>query len=561
MPSNNEKLQKLKMSAKDMSDDLRRLLAKDIEEQEKAEKSRASEILSIFSAHNYYANGLTPEELRTTLEDLGPTYVKIGQIMSSRVDMLPPAYCKELEKLRAGVKELDPQVARAVIEQETGKKIDEIFSEFRDEPLGSASIGQAHYGVLKDGTEVVIKVQRPLIADMMANDFQLLRKLADVANVVSDSGDSQTVDLVATIDEFEKVTYEELDFRIEAENTRFFKEKCIEDETKISCPSVIDELCTERIFAMTFVKGDSISHKDRIVEKGYDPMVIGQSLIENYVHQVLDIGVFHADPHQGNIIISEGIPYWIDFGMVGRITESDIDIVQDLVLAVLKIDTEKLVAAVSSLGATGADTDTEKLRDDAEKMLSKYDGVTSVESIDMSTLFDEVTALADSNHIEVPGRFTMLLRSIITIEGVIEEFCPELNLFELLSNKLMERAKKSFNLKSTVTNIGRELLEVGEKTVKLPVLIADALNNLNKGRAKVNVEVKGIDEPLHRIGEFLRYTLLIVVACVLFIGSCILCMTKLEPKVAGNVPLVAVVGILFSIALAIFAIKKLWKLK
>ncbi len=218
-------------------------------------------------------------------------------------------------------------------------------------------------------------------------------------------------------------------------------------------------------------------------------------------------------------------------------------------------------AAVSSLGATGADTDTEKLRDDAEKMLSKYDGVTSVESIDMSTLFDEVTALADSNHIEVPGRFTMLLRSIITIEGVIEEFCPELNLFELLSNKLMERAKKSFNLKSTVTNIGRELLEVGEKTVKLPVLIADALNNLNKGRAKVNVEVKGIDEPLHRIGEFLRYTLLIVVACVLFTGSCILCMTKLEPKVAGNVPLVAVVGILFSIALAIFAIKKLWKLK
>lgn len=124
-------------------------------------KGRGLEILGVFAKHNFYANGLTPEELRTTLEDLGPTYVKIGQIMSSRLDLLPESYCKELEKLRQNVQKLDPQLARAVIEQETGKKIDEIYSEFRDEPLGSASVGQAHYGVLKDGRRVVTKVQRP----------------------------------------------------------------------------------------------------------------------------------------------------------------------------------------------------------------------------------------------------------------------------------------------------------------------------------------------------------------------------------------------------------------
>ena len=554
-----ERLERLQAGAKDMSADLKNLLENDIKEKDKDEKKRSSEILSIFAAHNYYANGLTPEELRTTLEDLGPTYVKIGQIMSSRVDILPQNFCDELGKLRATVKPLDPQVARAVIEHETGKKIDDIFSEFKDEPLGSASIGQAHYGVLKDGTPVVVKVQRPLIADMMIQDFKLLRKLADVANVITEDSGSQTIDLVSTIEEFEKVTYEELDFTVEAENTKFFKEHCIEDETKVSCPTVIDELCTERIFTMTFCKGYSISKKEEIVEAGYDVMQIGQNLIENYVHQVLDVGVFHADPHQGNIIVADGVPCWIDFGMVGRITEKDIDMIQNLIMSVLKADSEKLVNTVSSMGATAADTDMDALSEAADEMLAKYANVTSVEELDMTTLFNEITTLATENNISLPGRFTMLIRSIITLEGVIEEFCPELNLLNIISDKLMTRVKNNIDIKGAAIKYGKEFLEISGKSIKLPALIADALANLNRGKTKVNMNITGIDEPLDRIGNFLRYVILAIFACVLFIGSCILCLTGLKPRVADDVPLLAVAGILFSIALAIFAVRKLWK--
>ena len=189
-------------------------------------KSRAAVILGIFANHNFYSNGFTPYELRTTLEDLGPTYVKIGQIMSSRTDMLPKAYCRELEKLRSNVKPLPAQTARAVIEEESGKTIDEIYSEFRDEPLGSASIAQAHYGVLKDGTRIVTKVQRPGIADMMKEDFVLLKKLAGMlAKSAEDDEDSETLDLVSILEELEKVTWEELDFRVEAEHTRLFRER------------------------------------------------------------------------------------------------------------------------------------------------------------------------------------------------------------------------------------------------------------------------------------------------------------------------------------------------
>ena len=193
---------------KEMSARMKELLKNEIAESRKREKTRGAEMISIFAAHNYYANGFTPEELRTTLEDLGPTYVKIGQIMSSRVDLLPESYCKELEKLRQNVKPLASEVARAVIEEESGKKIDELFIEFHDKPLGSASIGQAHYAVLKDGTKVVVKVQRPLIADMMRKDYVLLKKLAGLVNVVVDNEDGQAIDLVSVIEELENVTEE-----------------------------------------------------------------------------------------------------------------------------------------------------------------------------------------------------------------------------------------------------------------------------------------------------------------------------------------------------------------
>ena len=205
-----ERKDRLQHTQAELGEKLKGLLKKEIKDKEQKEKHRAAEIIGVFSAHNFYANGFTPEEMRMTLEDLGPTYVKIGQIMSSRVDLLPESYCKELEKLRQNVKELDPQIARAVIEQETGKKIEDLFSEFRDKPLGSASIGQAHYAVMKDGTKVVVKVQRPLIADMMRNDYVLLKKGAAMINAIGEASDDdeEKLDLLSVIEEMEKVTEE-----------------------------------------------------------------------------------------------------------------------------------------------------------------------------------------------------------------------------------------------------------------------------------------------------------------------------------------------------------------
>ena len=558
-----ERMKKLQHTQAELSDKLKNLLKKEISEQKRKEKHRAAEIIGVFSAHNFYANGFTPEEMRSTLEDLGPTYVKIGQIMSSRVDLLPESYCRELEKLRQNVKELDPQIARAVIEQEAGKPIDEIFSEFRDKPLGSASIGQAHYAVLKDGTKVVVKVQRPLIAEMMRNDYVLLKKGAAMINAIDDAkdDDEEKVDLLSVIEEMEKVTEEELDFRTEAENTRFFRENCIEDETKISCPSVIDELTTERMFTMTFVDGCSIGKKDKVIAQGCDVNQLGTVIVENYLHQILDVGTFHADPHQGNLMVSGGIPYWIDFGMIGRISEADVGILQNLVLSLVNGDMEALVNAVMSMGAASPRTNRNKLLDDVEVMFGKYMNVTSINDLDLGAVLEEVIDLCTRHFITLPGRYTMLVRSIATFEGVLEQLCPDLNLFELVSGKLMERARKNLDVSQELLSAGKNALEIGRKTVKLPLLASDALNSMLKGRMKMNMELTGYEEILKKTETTVFNLVLALFSCVLFFGSCILTTADISPKTSGGVPLIAAVGIVFSIALAIFTVRKMLRKK
>ena len=549
--------EQIKRSTEEMSAELKRLLESEIKVFHQREKHRSAEMIAIFARHNFYANGLTPQELRTTLEDLGPTYVKMGQIMSSRVDLLPPVYCKELEKLRENVKPLDPAVAKAVIEQETGKRIDEIYTEFQDEPLGSASIAQVHYGVLKDGTRVVTKVQRPLIADMMRKDFVLLGRLVDLVNIVEEDSDEQVIDFKSVIEQLEQVTKAELDFRIEAENTRLFKKECIDDEERISCPTVIDDLTTERVFTMTYIDGCSIDDTEKLLAEGCDLSEIGSVIVDSYLHQILDVGTFHGDPHQGNILVSHGKPYWIDFGMIGHITDKDIDLIQTAVKGMLIQDANVLVNAVMGMGAASEKTDRTKLTHDAEGFIEKYMNAKSVSDINMTEVFDEVMSLAAKNHVSMPGRFTMLARSITTMEGVIEQLCPDLNIFNMLYAKMKERRWQNANIKRELYEKGKELFNAGKKTARIPILASEALDAMVKGKTKVGFELTGYEEPLNRISHFLRYTVLTLVASVLFIGSCILCTTSFKPLLPNGVPLLAVAGIIFSIALAIFSIKKL----
>ena len=522
---------------------------------EKLRKQRSAEIWSVFAKHNFYVNGFDPKELRTTLEDLGPTYVKMGQIMSSRSDILPEKYCIELAKLRSEVAPMDASAARAVIEEETGKRIDEIYSEFRDEPIGSASVAQAHYGVLKDGTRVVTKVQRPEIAEMMRRDFVLLKKLASAVNVAVEADNSLGVlDFHSVLKELENVTEEELDFRIEAENTRVFRENCIEDDSVISCPTVIDELSTERILTMTYVDGFSIANKERVDSAGWDRQAIGKAIIENYMHQVLDVGIFHADPHQGNIMIrNNGVPCWIDFGMIGRVSDRSINVIQSMITSVLKKDAESLANSALSIATVRGKVNKTKLTEDLNSLLERYASFTSIDELDLGKVLTDLTKTMAEHRITMPGEYTLLTRSLITLEGVIDDFCPELNLISFLSDKMLERARANFDLRSKVADVLGSIASTGVKTFHLPATISDVLQTLTKGRMKINFELTGYDDFMKRINTTVKDVILAAFSCVLFSGSCRLCVADIQPKLDG-IPVFALIGFVVSIALGIYTI-------
>ncbi|MBO7662130.1 MAG: hypothetical protein J6U01_02040, partial [Clostridia bacterium] len=213
------------------------------------------------------------------------------------------------------------------------------------------------------------------------------------------------------------------------------------------------------------------------------------------------------------------------------------------------------------MGMTSPQTNRNKLVEDVDMMMDKYMNITSINDLDLSLLLDEVVALATKHHITLPGKYTMLVRSIATIEGVIEQLCPELNLFELVSGKLMERAKKNLDVSQELLSAGKEALEIGKKAAKLPVLASDVMNNMLKGRMKMNMELTGYEEILEKTEKTVLNIVLALFACVLFFGSCILATADIQPKTTHGVPLIAVCGILFSIALGIFTVRKMIKKK
>ena len=525
------------------------------------QKGRSAEIFGVFAKHKFYVNGFTPEEMKTTLEDLGPTYVKIGQIMSSRTDLLPEAYCRELSGLRARVNPLDPAVARSVIERETGKKIDELFREFRDEPLGSASIAQAHYAVTKDGTPVVVKVQRPLVAETMREDFVLLKKIASLVNVTRDTESlSDLVDLKSVIRELEKVTEEELDFRVEAANARLFRENCIEDPAVVSCPGIIDGMSTEKILTMTYVDGYPVGDGERIERDGYDRVAVGKAILENYMHQVLDVGIFHGDPHPGNILFAGGVPTWIDFGMIGRVSEQYLSTFQDIVFALLEKDAEELTNAALNIGIAPKTLNKARLVEDVEAFVDKYTSVKDLARLDVSAALTDLIDVMNAHHISMPGEYTMLMRSLVTIEGTMETLCPELDLFDFLAKKMIRRAREGLNLKESLLSAVETLASSGRKAVRLPAMAFGILRNLSKGKLKINLELNGNEDFIRDLNALVRSSLLVVFSAVLFSGAVRLATTAIEPRING-IPLVSLLGFVVAVAMAVYAFLRMTKLK
>ena len=513
------------------------------------EKSRLRVFMSVLRKRDI-VHGLTPEKLRLILEDMGPTYVKIGQIMSMRSDVIPEEYCDELKKLQTEVKPLPFSDMIKVVEEEWSVSPYKIFESIDQNPIGSASIAQVYCAVLKKSQKsVVVKIQRPGIYNIMRQDIKLMRKFINIIKMFSQKMD--IVDLNDVLSELWATAKEEMNFVLEAKHLERFK-RLNEDIVYVDCPFVYRRLTTPKVLVMEKIVGYSIDQVKALKRAGYDMKEIGTKLAENYSKQILDDAFFHSDPHQGNIMISEGKIVFVDWGMVGELSEKYRLLMRDAVMAMAQNDIRKLKETVLAIGKTYGQINHSKLYTDLEALVKKYVSM-DISEINMGEMLDELLDLCSSQNIAVPSAITMLARGLVTMEGVISQCCPGINMFSIINAHMSESVFKSLDLKKELLNLIKNQYSVIKKGIEMPSTLVDLFAMAIRGELKTNLEIVGSEEPLKKIDSMVFEIIICAISCSLNLGSAILCTTQMEPKIMG-IPILGLMGYASSIALIVWLI-------
>ena len=516
-------------------------------------KDRLREILGVLSRHKI-VKGMTPEKLRLIIEDLGPTFVKLGQVMSMRSDMLPEAYCKELTKLRAEVKPMTMDEVRHVIREEYDCEIESLCLEFREKPLGSASIAQAHYAVLKDGSPVVFKIQRPNIRDIMSRDIILLRKASAMLKIAIKNG--SVLDFNEILDEMWNVSQEEMDFLIEAKNAKEFY-KLNKDIVYATCPKIYTKYTTSKVLVMEYIDGVQIDKTNELINLGYDLTDIANKLCENYIKQIVDDAFFHADPHPGNIKIKGGEIVWIDLGMVGKLSNRDRGLIKNAIMAVATNDIGKLKDVVLTLGEVNGRINHSKLYEDIDIFMNKYSEV-EMSDIDLGIILEEFLSIANRHNIGIPKGITMLGRGLITIQGVVSILAPQINIIDIVSNHVASEVFKEFDLEKEVRNGGRTAYASATKLIKLPQQLSEVLKITSKGHLKLNLDFADAEEPLGLIDKMVNKLVMGIIITGLLISSSLICTTGMTPKLF-DIPALGVLGFMIALVLGLILLYSLFK--
>lgn len=520
------------------------------------DKKRLQEIAGIIKKHDIVREGLNPEKLKLLLEDLGPTFVKLGQIMSKRTDILPRIYCEELEKLCSESKPLPLLEVIDVIQAELGHPVEEIFETFEEEPLGSASIGQVHAATLKDGRKVVIKIQRPGVAEKMKEDIAIMRKIAKPLEFAPGAGG--VVDFHTLIEELWNVSKQELDFQIEAAHTIQFYENN-KDVPGVRCPIIEEKLTTSRVMTMEFIDGYSIAKIDRLEKDGYDRKELGRRMTENYIKQVLGDGLFHADPHQGNIMVSGGDLVWIDMGMVGTFTKQERMVIEKGVWAISRKDRSEIIKALTSLGAVKGELNYPKLYSDLDMLLNKYSDA-DLGELNLGLLLEEMIKIMGDNHIQLPSNISMLARGLVTIEGVIGVVAPETNAVEIAKEYIKKDMKANHEILKALKEDAQAAVISAQKAVTLPGLAADLLDSTLKGQARFNLDLAGSKSLMESFNDIMNNLITCILSAALLISSSMICTTGMEPQVLG-IPLLGFIGYMAAFVLGIILLIKAFKKK
>ena len=495
-------------------------------------------------------HGLTPVKMRLMLEALGPTFVKVGQILSMRSEMLPQAFCDELAKLRADADPMPYQTVVETLSREYGRPIGEVFASIDPTPLGSASLAQVHRATLVTGEDVAIKVQRPGVRETMAQDVSIMRSIARLATRVMPN--AQVVDLGGVVEELWDTFESETDFLVEARNLAEFKRFC-QPYAYMDCPQPYMDLCTEHVVVMDYVDGISVSHPEQLVAAGYDLKEIGTKLVDNYATQVLDDGFFHADPHPGNIIIAGGQIVLIDLGMTGRLNAKTRSVLKQMIFAVAKQDSPALADGLLRFAGTESDaSDYPALLADLDTIVAEY-GTVDLKDLDLASFVTALTQLAQRHGIEVPSTVTTVARALVTLEGLLDEFIPDVNMIEIIS----EHIATSKSLDRAAADEAKSLtIEAHEALHGLLGAMSEtkvAARMLTRGQLRVNLELAGAEEPMRKLSDMVNRLTMALIVVGLYVGSSIVYFAGVPPIVFG-IPVVGFMGYLVAFILSVWIV-------
>jgi len=485
-----------------------------------------------------------PQRLRLVLEELGPTFIKLGQMLSTRPDLVPPEIITELKKLRALVHFVPADTIKSIIESELGQPISGLFENFDDTPLAAASLAQVHRAVLK-GKQVVLKVQRPDIAKITAVDIDIMRSVARLAERYSAT--VYLINSVGLVEEFAQQIKKELDFRMEAHNIRRFAQNFARDKT-IHIPNVYLELCTRRIVTMEYLDGINISDTQRLIDEGYNLRLIARRGAILGFKTAFQHGFFHADPHPGNIFVLPGnVIGLVDFGMMATLSLRDRERLAKLIYFISVRDDKRVARALNELMESEETIPAEDLESSMSAIVKEYGDVPVRELRLAGMLFAMMQAILTHGG-RLRPELLWVTKSIATQEEIARSLNADFNLIDLGKPYAQKILTRKLNPLRQPHELYYWLIDALDMARDLPYNVGIILRKFRKGRLKIEFEHVGL-EPIRRtIDRVANRMSLAIIAAALLVSSSVILLAKVPPFV-GNIPLLGFIGYIIAIIL------------
>ncbi|CAD7816696.1 putative protein kinase UbiB [Chryseobacterium aquaeductus] len=498
------------------------------------------------------SKGTVYERIRLVLEELGPTFVKLGQTFSNREDLLPPELIQELQKLQDRVEMVEMNVEE-ILENEFNISIKDYFLEINSQPLATASIAQVYLATLITGEKVILKIKKPDVLSVIEDDLLLIKDLVKLISTYSEIGSK--LNLKQAIATFEKSLLEEVSLVNERNNIQQFALN-FKKHKETYVPIVYDDFSNNNILCMEFIDGIKVTDKEELLKHNIDPVVVSEVGLRLFVSQILDYGFFHADPHAGNILVKkDGRVVFIDFGAVGKIQPNDKEILESLIVAFVAKNAQKIVRYLKKMAVSYEIPDERRFENDVEEVVN-FVHSTSLKDIDPQLIINKMKDVLKENRLYMPDYFYLLFKGIGLIEGVGRTINPDLDIVKSLHPYTKKILTKKISPKNLMKKGMDKVINFTDTIDEIPKELRSVLQKLDDNEFTISSEIKNIEKTNQLIKTSVVNLILTMILGANIIATAIVFVSESGPKV-GEMSLIAVLGFAFSVLLMIVLLLRL----